>query len=152
MHTLKLARLSRFRVKAFATLLALMLFAGCAGSGEEGADSAEPSEASKSAGVKYSEGLAGALDRTREEKARGDLNGMTRSMEQYMIDHSGYPEATSCEALSAELRGKSQPGVPGSDPWGTPYQCASSSTGYSITSAGGDGKLGTADDVTVSGG
>lgn len=103
-------------------------------------------------GEKYARDLARAIDKGKEERAKGDLHAAVRALEQYAIDHSAYPVASSCPELAAALGAARTGSVPIKDPWGNGYLCSSSQGGYRIESAGDDGEQATADDISVGGG
>lgn len=136
------------RPRPILLLAAALLLSACSGSGKDGTEAAK----TESAGEQYASGLAHAIDRGKEERARGDLQAAVRAMEQYSIDHSSYPAASTCQELAAALHEARTGSVPMKDPWGNGYTCMSSDNGYVLRSAGDDGEPGTADDISVSGG
>jgi len=138
-------------LRPFVALAAVAAFSACSGSGKPAAEETNAASA-PSAGEKYAAGLAHAIDRGKEDRARGDLQAAVRAMEQYSIDHSSYPAASTCQELAAALHEARTGSIPMKDPWGNAYTCMSSENGYVLRSAGDDGEPGTSDDISVSGG
>jgi len=138
-------------VRPLVVLAAVAAFSACSGSGKPAAEDTNAAT-SAGAGEKYAAGLAHAIDRGKEDRARGDLQAAVRAMEQYSIDHSSYPAATTCQELASALHEARTGSVPMKDPWGNAYTCMSSENGYVLRSSGDDGEPGTSDDISVSGG
>ncbi len=84
----------------------------------------------------------GSLDRVRSIRAQADLAQLSGDLELYLATQGEYP--TSLEALGP-------PGKQLFDPWGHPYQVRrlETGTGVGVVSAGPDGRIGTADDLTI---
>ena len=96
--------------------------------------------------------------------AMNDLARMSAALEQFRLDVGRYP--TTAEGLNALLapppgveawRGPYIDRLTRADPFGNPYwyadpsDPASGTTGYVVTAAGLDGRLGTADDYRTDG-
>ena len=107
--------------------------------------------AAYAAGESYAKSLKRPLDRGRSDRGRADLDAVGRALEQHGADHSAYPDASTCADLAAALAAYRTP-VPETDPWGGAYECLSRAGGYSLRSAGEDGRMGTGDDIVVEGG
>lgn len=130
---------------------ALLLAASCGSAPEPPGGGASASKAAYAEGERYAKGLSRGIDRAARDRALGALEAARRGLEQHAADRSGYPEASSCAELSAALE-TYRVRIPEADPYGAPFECRSAAGGYSIRSAGEDGRVGTGDDLAVESG
>ena len=94
-------------------------------------------------------GVSGYADRaSREAKARADIEKIRNALQEYMLEHSAYPNGTNLPATTiTELL---PPDFDFDDPWGKPYEYQVTgvrSNSYRLFSYGRDGRPGTDDDV-----
>ncbi len=135
-----------------ALLLGLFLEAGCSSEPQPPPGGAAAAAAAGEAADRYSSGLRRSIDTGKRDKALSVLRAVGSALEQHLIDVSAYPDAPTCQSLSDALSLRGGQAMPQADPWGTPYDCRSWPGGYVLRSAGEDGRQGTADDLTVTGG
>jgi hypothetical protein len=136
---------------ALLALGALLLTQACSAAPQAPPGGEAASKAARAAGEAYAKSLRRPIERGRGDRAQADLDALRRALEQHAADRSSYPEASSCVDLAAALADYRTP-VPERDPWGGAYECRSSEGGYSLRSAGEDGRMGTGDDIVVEGG
>jgi hypothetical protein len=142
----------RRRLLLPALSLSIFLGAGCSSEPQPPPGGAAAAAAAGEAADRYSSGLRRAIDTGKRDKAMSVLRAVGSALEQHVIDVSAYPDAPTCQSLSAALSLRGGQEMPRTDPWGTPYDCRSRSGGYVLRSAGEDGQQGTADDLVVKGG
>jgi len=90
-----------------------------------------------------------ALDERKAARARADLEEVRAALERYRTERGRYAEAPDFAALMDHLNPLFIGRVVRVDPWHQPYLYAPAAAGFSLSSAGPDGRPGTADDVTV---
>jgi hypothetical protein len=85
-------------------------------------------------------------------RAQADLKTLGGALEAFKRERGFYVVADDSVALLDYLSPRYVKHVIRLDPWHNPYRYAGTATGYTLVSDGPDGKLGTADDVTLRGG
>ncbi|HET6278384.1 MAG TPA: type II secretion system protein GspG [Candidatus Polarisedimenticolia bacterium] len=90
-----------------------------------------------------------ALDRGKVTGTRGTMETIAQGLRAYSVDHSGYPEVQTIEALMAELVPAHLRAPVTSDAWGRPFSYQGGSDGFTLASSGQDGSSGTGDDVVM---
>lgn len=89
---------------------------------------------------------------TDEERGRwthGDMYSWRIVMDAYKIDYNKYPAAANLQAVRPLVEPVYIRTLPMHDAWGNDYRFSSTDETYTLTSAGKDGQLDTADDITL---
>jgi hypothetical protein len=94
--------------------------------------------------------LVSALNAQKAAVARAELGTIATALESFKRERGFYLESKSEAALIDNLNPWYLRDVIRQDPWHRPYEYEGTREGYSLRSAGADGKVGTADDVVVS--
>jgi hypothetical protein len=94
--------------------------------------------------------LVSALNAQKAALARAELGTIATALESFKRERGFYLESKSEAALIDNLNPWYLRDVIRQDPWHRPYEYEGNREGYSLRSAGADGKVGTADDVVVS--
>jgi len=114
---------------------------------------AAETEAQRRQALRQAEGRLSALYegwRSRLVRARAMVEaGVAQGLRAYSIDHSGYPEVQTIEALMAELVPAHLRAAVTLDAWGRPFSYRGGGDGFTLISSGQDGASGTADDVVM---
>ena len=133
------------RVGRPVALLLVLVAAACGGEekAETGPDAGKPT---------YGDNLASAYRQGMATGAHADLELISTAVMQYVTNVGDLPQARDIDGLAALLEPTHLRLVPRADPWGTPYRWSSSSTSYTIASAGKDGVFGTDDDLELADG
>ncbi|SRR5213593_3982906 len=119
-----------------ATLVAmLVLLAGCGRAGEN-----------------VSREVLRAIDQGKVTGTKGTMETLSRALSAYAIDRGGYPRGSSIRDAVAALTPAFLVSPVGADEWGNPFGYQSDTRSFTITSAGADGRVGTADDIVLADG
>jgi hypothetical protein len=94
--------------------------------------------------------LLRALDRSKAERARAELEEVRAALERYRGERGRYVPATDFVGLLDHLNPLFIKRVIRFDPWHRLYLYTRAGEGFSLASSGPDGQPGTADDVTLS--
>jgi hypothetical protein len=94
--------------------------------------------------------LVSALNEQKAALARAELGTIATALESFKRERGFYVESKSQSALIDHLNPWYLREVIRQDPWHRPYEYEGTHEGYSLRSAGADGKVGTADDVVIS--
>jgi len=114
-----------------AILLAVIL-AGCGDAGE------------KAAGQ-----MIEALERGKITGTRGTMETIAQALRAYSVDHSGYPEVQTIDAVMAELVPAQLRAAVTLDAWGRPLSYRGEEDSFTLSSSGQDGTSGTSDDIVM---
>jgi len=90
-----------------------------------------------------------ALERGKITGTKGTMETIAQGLRAYSVDHSGYPEVQTIEALMAELVPAHLRASVTLDAWGHPFSYRGGSDGFTLVSSGQDGRGGTSDDVVM---
>lgn len=90
-----------------------------------------------------------ALDRGKITGTKGTMETIAQGLRTYSVDHSGYPEADSIEALMAELVPAYMRVAVTLDAWGGPISYQGEEESFTLVSSGQDGNSGTGDDIVM---
>jgi len=101
------------------------------------------------AGEKAAGEMIGALDRGKITGTRGTMETIAQGLRAYSVDHSGYPEVQTIDALMAELVPAHLRAAVILDAWGHPFSYRSEGDSFTLVSSGQDGTSGTSDDVVM---
>lgn len=93
--------------------------------------------------------FARALDAEKQNAARADLEALAAALETFRRERGFYVVADSETALVDFLNPRYTSRIIRLDPWHHPYEYAGTRDGFTLTSRGADGKLNTADDLTL---
>src|SRR5215831_3518473 len=96
--------------------------------------------------------LVKALNAEKASRARAELELIAAGLESYRRERGSYVEAKTETALVDSLCPRYLSRVIRIDPWHQPYQYEGTRNGFTLRSAGPDGKPNTEDDITLSGG
>lgn len=145
--------MTRRTTRILSVVLPAAIAWGCSGAPDHLPGGAKASKAARATGEQLGNAMMKGVNRGEEDKVRGTLDAAQRALEQYSVDASAYPVAGSCAELMSGLgRSGRFLGLNGNDPWGNPFECRSTESGYSIRSLGPDGEAMTDDDLHVEGG
>jgi hypothetical protein len=86
-------------------------------------------------------GLYAPTDAERARWTMGDMVSWRICFAAYKQDHGKYPEAKSAEEVKAALEPIYVAHLPMTDAWGREYAVESNANGFSVVSAGADGKF-----------
>ena len=125
------------RVAGALALTCLVTHGGC-GRGSE------PTVAEEAAAA-----AARGVDRAREERTLNRFEQLRLALDRYAMDHGGYPEGHSLVSIGSQLTPLYLPRLDTEDAWGNTMSYSSDGRSYTITSAGDDGIVGSADDITM---
>ena len=92
------------------------------------------------------------LDAEKVARARADLDALAAALEAFRRERGFYVVADSSAALVDQLNPRYTPDVIRIDPWHRPYEYTGTRDTYALRSLGPDGKAGTDDDITLTGG
>ena len=140
MRRYAVASLLLIRVLIFLALLG----AGCAAP----ADKAPPPDEGGSL-QKYARAAGGTYQGGLADRTKGDLHAIAAALAARHIDSGDYPQVHDLGALAAALEPAYIRQMPRSDAWGNPLAYRATGAGFSLSSAGPDGAVATADDLTV---
>ena len=90
-----------------------------------------------------------ALDRGKITGTKGTMEAIAQGLRTYSVDHSGYPEADSIDALMAELVPAYMRVAVTLDAWGGPISYRGEGDSFTLVSSGQDGNNGTSDDIVM---
>jgi hypothetical protein len=121
----------------FAMLVAVLVVAesGCGRTGEQ-----------------YSRDVLRAVDQGRVTGTRGTMETIGRALSAYAIDRGGYPTGGSVRDMLSALSPGYLPAPQAVDAWGNELHYRSDARGYTLTSSGADGRIGTEDDLVLADG
>lgn len=123
----------------FILVLSLPLALACGGGEEKG---------EKGVVEQAADAAVRGIDRARQERTLGTLEGLRLALERQQIDTGSYPAGSSLSGISGQLA-LLLPRVETRDAWGNTMTYSSDGTTYRIVSAGEDGAFGTEDDITL---
>ncbi|MDT5293651.1 MAG: Type secretion system protein [Acidobacteriota bacterium] len=98
------------------------------------------------------EALRRSVNSQKAARARADLAALGVALEAFKRERGSYVVADDSVALLDYLSPRYVKQIIRLDPWHNPYRYAGTAAGYTLGSDGPDGKPGTADDVTLTGG
>jgi Type II secretion system (T2SS), protein G len=97
------------------------------------------------------EPLLSALNESKRETARADLNAVAQALERFRTERGGYLVADKHSVVIDHLSPRYLSRVIRVDPWHQPYSYQGQRDRFTLSSAGPDGKEATADDIIVTG-
>lgn len=104
------------------------------------------------AGERAAGGMIDALERGKITGTKGTMETIAQGLRAYSVDHSGYPEADTIEALMGELVPAHLRAAVTLDAWGRPISYRGGSESFTLVSRGQDGRSGTSDDIVMTDG
>jgi len=93
-----------------------------------------------------------ALNQGKVVGTKSTMETLGRALAAYSVDRGGYPQGTSMQQASAALVPAFLPSAVTIDSWGNTFAYESGGAGFTLTSPGADGRLGTADDFVMTDG
>lgn len=120
------------RAMAWGAVLLVSAVLGCGDAGERAAGQ-----------------MLDALDRGKITGTKGTMETIAQGLRAYSVDHSGYPEADSIEALMAELVPAHLRAAVTLDAWGRPLSYRGEGESFILISSGQDGNSGSSDDIVM---
>ena len=96
--------------------------------------------------------LMRALNAEKTARARAELESIATALESYRREHGSYLESKSEATLVDHLNPRYLSRIIRIDPWHQPYEYEGTRDGFTLRSAGPDGKSNTADDIILPGG
>ena len=96
--------------------------------------------------------LMRALNAEKTARARAELESIATALESYRREHGAYLESKSEATLIDHLNPRYLTRIIRIDPWHQPYEYEGTRDGFTLRSAGPDGKSNTADDIILPGG
>src|SRR5881392_1398423 len=96
--------------------------------------------------------LIRALNAEKTARARAELESIATALESYRREHGAYLESKSEATLVDHLNPRYLARIIRIDPWHQPYEYEGTRDGFTLRSAGPDGKSNTADDIILPGG
>ena len=96
--------------------------------------------------------LMRALNAEKTARARAELESIATALESYRREHGAYLESKSEAMLVDHLNPRYLARIIRIDPWHQPYEYEGTRDGFTLRSAGPDGKSNTADDIILPGG
>ena len=122
------------RAMAWSALLLTLAVLGCGDAGERAAGQ-----------------MLDALERGKITGTKGTMETIAQGLRAYAVDHSGYPEADSIEALMAELVPAHLRASVTLDAWGRPLSYRGGGGSFTLTSSGQDRNSSSDDIVMIDG-
>jgi len=120
------------RAMAWSALLLTLAVLGCGDAGERAAGQ-----------------MLDALERGKITGTKGTMETIAQGLRTYSVDHSGYPEVDSIEALMTELVPAHLRAPVTLDAWGRPISYRGEGESFTLLSSGQDGNSGTSDDIVM---
>lgn len=93
--------------------------------------------------------LVRALNAEKTSRVRAELETIATALESFRRERGFYVEAKSEAALIDQLNPRYLARIIRVDPWHQPYEYDGTRSSFTLRSAGPDGKMNTADDITV---
>ena len=93
-----------------------------------------------------------ALDQGKVVGTKSTMETLGRALAAYSVDKGGYPQAASIQQGSAALVPAFLPSPVTTDAWGNTLVYQSDGQTFTLTSPGGDGQAGSADDLVMTDG
>jgi hypothetical protein len=93
-----------------------------------------------------------ALDQGKVIGTRGTMENLGKALTTYEMDRGGYPQGSSIQEATVALVPAFLPSPVTVDAWGNTLIYQSDTKSYTLTSPGGDGRVGSADDMVLTDG
>ncbi len=93
-----------------------------------------------------------AIDQGKVVGTKSTMETLGRALAAYSVDRGGYPQGASVQQATAALVPAFLPSAVTVDAWGNTFVYESGGASFTLTSPGGDGRTGTADDIVMTDG
>jgi|SRR5437867_4059693 len=104
------------------------------------------------AGERAAQDVLHAIDQGKLVGTRGSMESVGKALTTYAMDRGGYPQGASIQEASAVLVPTFLPSPVTVDAWGNTLIYSSDGRSFTLTSPGGDGRVGGDDDLVMTDG